>query len=179
MISGVYTILNTVTSMVYVGHSSDVRRRWAKHQGYLNSGVHHCRYLQNAWNKHGGGAFIIQILFETSDPEMMVSIEQEWMDQYRNEEKIYNTNPAARTSLGCKRTPETLFKMSEAQKGRTHPPESRAKMGIVNRGRIFSTEHRSRIGDAHRGKVISPEQRAKLRKAALAWRNKKISEERT
>jgi hypothetical protein len=57
VIRGVYGILNTLTSRIYVGSSVNVSRRWNAHRWELETGRHINKHLQRAWDKYGIDAF--------------------------------------------------------------------------------------------------------------------------
>ena len=50
---GVYFIKNKINGKFYVGHSIDIKYRFRRHLYELKRNIHHCQYLQRAWNKYG------------------------------------------------------------------------------------------------------------------------------
>lgn len=62
ILCGIYRIRNTLNEKVYVGSAVDIRKRWQGHKSHLDEGVHHCRYLQRAWLKHGEIAFVFEFI---------------------------------------------------------------------------------------------------------------------
>jgi group I intron endonuclease len=79
-VSGVYAITHIVSGRVYIGSSKDMLGRWAGHQKYLQSNIHHNARLQNAWNKYGSDQFHFGIL-ERCHESVRVQREQFWIDQ--------------------------------------------------------------------------------------------------
>jgi len=173
--SGIYSITNTVNGHRYVGSAVDVSARWGQHRRLLYLGSHHSQHLQRAWDKHGAGAFVFEVLDEWGGPESLISQEQWWINMLQPE---YNTCHVANSCLGIRRSVETRAKMSAGSMGnqrwlgRKHTPETRAKMSAVQIGKhrphaCPTIETRASISAGLMGHVISPETRAKI-SAALA-----------
>ena len=59
---GIYQIKNLVNGKIYIGSSVDLKRRRKHHFVDLRRNVHHCKYLQRAWNKYGETKFKFEIL---------------------------------------------------------------------------------------------------------------------
>lgn len=60
----IYRFINTVNGKCYVGSTKHLRARRNLHIWELRNNRHHCRHLQNSWNKHGEAAFSFEILEE-------------------------------------------------------------------------------------------------------------------
>ena len=73
-------------------------------------------------------------------------------------------------SIGIKKSPETLAKMSAAKKGRKKSPEHIAKMSAALKGRKLSPEHIAKMSAAKKGKKKSPETIAKRQATRAANR---------
>ena len=62
--NAIYKIRNLVNGKFYVGSSVNTRVRFQNHRRHLRRGTHHCRPLQNAWDRYNDGKprkFEIQI----------------------------------------------------------------------------------------------------------------------
>ena len=59
---GIYIIFNRISKNIYVGSSIGIEKRFGKHKNSLKLNNHQNQYLQNAYNKHGLGAFKFSIL---------------------------------------------------------------------------------------------------------------------
>src|SRR6476620_11859536 len=60
---GIYQIRNLINDKRYVGSTStSFARRWQQHLNLLLQGKHHCKHLQNSWNKYGAEAFAYEII---------------------------------------------------------------------------------------------------------------------
>lgn len=168
--SGVYAIQNTVSHRQYVGSSQTVRCRWALHRSQLRRGVHHCKWLQRAWTKHGEECFRF-VMLETAPIEALFERETFHMERCRAETGIYNSAPVAGTCRGVKlgpHSPEHRRKIGDAQRGKAVGEYSRRRASEVHKGKTISAAHRAAISAHLRTRVASAETRAKLSEAARA-----------
>ncbi len=94
--SGIYSITNTLNGHRYIGSSRNVEHRWAVHRHSLRRGEHHSLILQRAWDKYSEDVFLFEMLEETSDVNVLLALEQTWMDNLKPE---YNLSMCARTSI--------------------------------------------------------------------------------
>jgi group I intron endonuclease len=162
--TGIYLITNTANGKRYVGSAVQLRKRWKAHRSDLRAAKHHCRHLQNAWNKYGGEAFTVSVL-EFTEAGALIEREQFWIDRLSPE---YNTLRVAGSCLGSVHTPETRAKISAAlmghkiNVGRKHRPETIAKIKAANTGQKRTPEQVERIRAAGTGRVMSPEARAAM-----------------
>ena len=67
---GIYMIKNKINGRVYIGQSSNIKKRWRTHVQDLNSQTHHNQKLQRAWNKYGPGGFDFIIIEECPVDEL-------------------------------------------------------------------------------------------------------------
>lgn len=170
--SGIYVILNTKNSKVYIGQSVDIYTRWRKHEEALNRGKHQNRHLQNAWNKYGEKFFRFQIL-EHCSIDKLDEREQHYLDIYIPKGICYNiaTNVEV-PARGRHPSIESRHRMSISQKGRVTSKESRLKISLAHRGRKFSDEHRRKLSEAAKQRtVISDETRNKLSQSRMGSKN--------
>jgi group I intron endonuclease len=58
----IYKIINIVDNKVYIGSSLNVKQRKLNHFRNLKSETHHSLHLQRAYNKHGRGNFLFDII---------------------------------------------------------------------------------------------------------------------
>lgn len=74
--TGVYEIVCLPTGKRYIGSAArSFGLRWNLHKSHLRRGIHHSRYLQRAWDKHGEDAFRFSALI-VCRPEDAVFYEQ-------------------------------------------------------------------------------------------------------
>lgn len=172
--AGIYRIALT-DGRCYIGQSVNIESRFRGHRLELRKGTHHSRYLQNAWNRYGEGAFTFEVV-ETISLDALTRAEaatalawreQHWIDVSAS---VFNTCPAAATVAGIERSAEYRAKISALHKGRKHTDEARrnmsrgqrnrppvgdatrAKLSAAGRGRPQSEEHKAKRAAAQRGK---------------------------
>lgn len=106
-VSGIYVISQVGTNRCYIGSSAAIRQRLYCHRKLLNQGKHHSHFLQNAWNKHGAEAFEFSVIEECA-PELLLAIEQRYIDAFNPEFNVCKTagsrrgvpqSPAARAKI--------------------------------------------------------------------------------
>lgn len=73
MVGGIYRIKNIINNKFYIGSSKNLSRRELEHETKLNQNKHYNKYLQRAWNKYGGEAFVFEYLEEFKIPEDLSS----------------------------------------------------------------------------------------------------------
>lgn len=98
-ISGIYAIRCIPTGKIYVGSSVNMHQRWYHHKWRLQKGIHHCPYLQRAWDKYGESCFeftIIELVLPID--ACLFDAEQKWIKKLgaSNYRKGFNKikNPA-------------------------------------------------------------------------------------
>ncbi len=151
MARAIYKIINTVNGKFYIGSAIDTRRRFQQHKRLLIRGSHHCRHLQNAWNKYGKDVFTFNIIRIVLDSDSLEDIEDEWLKIHVGKKYCYNTGKSAiapwRGAKG-KGTPNYGKPMSEEQK---------KKISVAILERYEDPDYQPRVGQKH-----SDESRAKI-----------------
>ena len=172
MNSGIYTITNALTGAQYVGSAVNFNQRWSRHICDLKKGSHHSKYLQNAWNLYGEDAFEFDVILRCA-PDRCIVHEQGAVDFLK---PAYNMRLTVGSFLGMKHSPETLAKMSAAQKGRTFSPDTIVKMrdAAINR----PPEHYAAISAAKKGKPVPHLLAANVGRKATTATRAKMSEVR-
>ena len=100
MKGGIYMIKNLINDKFYIGSSNNIIKRWSRHKDELKRGIHHSKYLQNAYDKYGKQNFewlILSYEFE----ENLINSEQIYIDCYN---PCYNMCKTAKSCLGVKRS---------------------------------------------------------------------------
>lgn len=89
---GVYAIRNTLSQKVYIGSSTNLRKRWLQHRSLLNNGSHPNKGLQKDWNDYGEDAFAFSVLEVVPEIEWLSCREREWIREFKssNPRKGYN-----------------------------------------------------------------------------------------
>lgn len=166
MTSGVYSIRNTENDNLYIGSSRDIESRWARHKRLLQSGNHHSRHLQNAWNCYGNDCFEFEII-ETCDVDTLIEVEQKYIDDHS---PVYNVSPTAGRTAGVVRTKAYRAKQSISQSGKVIPDETRKKISEGMKGkqnslgttRDVSQETKEKISQTLMGHSVSKKTRQKI-----------------
>lgn len=162
---GVYRIICTETSKLYVGSTVNLRKRWGEHRRMLRRNVHSSPLLQRAWNKYGEQSFTFEILELVLVPELLTAREQYYFSTLRPfGRRGFNIAPTAGSTLGKEVSQATREKMRVSLRGKPNPrrgvkltPEQietnrLAHLGIPNNwlGRQHSPESIERMRLAHR-----------------------------
>jgi group I intron endonuclease len=115
---GVYAIINKLNHKFYIGSAQQegdfpcqtgFYARWYMHVWNLDKNQHHCKHLQNAWNKYGADNFEFKIIHKCH-PNDCIQFEQLYLNFLCPH---YNGSPTAGSSKGCKRNEEYLKALSE------------------------------------------------------------------
>lgn len=85
---GVYIIKHKITNKFYVGHSVDIYQRFNSHKSYLKRGIHHCIYLQRAWDKYGEDNFDFIIIKLYNSELDSIELEQYYINNFKD--SLYN-----------------------------------------------------------------------------------------
>lgn len=115
--SGVYLIGNKLDRKMYIGASSNLKRRLTESRNKLRLGQHHSKLLQKAFNKESEDNFAFIVLEET---ENYIKREQYWCDYYKATDLGYNIRKQTHTNKGntIVFTQETRDRISKALKGK-------------------------------------------------------------
>ena len=164
--SYVYKITCLVTGEYYFGSSFNAKCDW-----YWGSG----RRIKERISLYGKENFVKEILGEFDDRVEAHKKENQYIEQFRNDDKCLNQ--MLNRHFGSF-SEETCAKNSAANRGKHLSEEHRAKLSAANRGKHFSEEHRAKLSAALRGeknpwygKHLSEEYRAKLSAAHLGNTN--------
>lgn len=126
--SGIYTLV-WLNKYFYVGQTNSLSQRWASHKCAFRSGKmkrHHPK-LFNVWAKYGEPLFLV--LWECNIDDLN-EIEQGFIDQYKNNPMLVNTNMNGRYDRGVDRRAKTPWQ----------------------KGKKFTALHRKRLSEARQGK---------------------------
>lgn len=69
-VEGICRIKNRLNQKSYIGSSSNVGKRLARHIALLRSGTHHNQRLMREWNKHGPSGFEISLIERASSSKL-------------------------------------------------------------------------------------------------------------
>lgn len=150
--SGIYAIKVRGGSCAYIGSTSNFKNRFRDHASLLKRGLHHCKGLQNAVNKHGYENTYAELL-ELCELDDLIEKEQFWINNFPS---IYNS----------------IRKVCEPFRGRITTEEMRENMRRAQLGKIVSEESRKKMSDSRKGKVFSHEVKLKRSKIRLGIKTK-------
>jgi len=88
MTGGIYTIRVEDSDKFYIGRTKKFTTRKAHHLWLLRKNKHHCKYLQNYFNKYGCIKFIEEQ--EENDKQKRIHLEQVWLDKYKDSGLLFN-----------------------------------------------------------------------------------------
>jgi group I intron endonuclease len=135
--TGIYEIFCVKNSRRYIGSAVRLSHRWRLHYTQLQSGKHHSRHLQRAWNKYGEESFVFRVI-EQCSRENLISREQHYIDALCPE---FNSRPNASSQDGFKFSIESRRKMSASRpknfspmKGKRHTEETKRKISEKKKG---------------------------------------------
>lgn len=169
MIIGIYTILNTLTSKIYVGYSTNVKSRLCTHKRKLLNNAHPNIYLQSSWNKYGKENFKFELLVECEE-QFLCSEEHHWCNMLNstNRKYGYNIDATHPHKIRAKRSKETKQKLRNANLGKTLSIESRLKVSIASRNRTWSSEQRLKYSLYRKGKNMGGDKRIPIVQYSLS-----------
>ncbi len=174
--SGIYKITCLATHKIYIGSTTNLRRRRSTHLSNLRLKKHGNPKLQNAWNTYGEHNFTFEVLELVLLSELLTAREQYWIDKLKAfGEKGYNIAHVAGSRFGVKDSPETREKKRKAHVGltpilgRKPSPEAIEKQRRAVLGRKHSDEAREKIhlaligNKSKLGQKLAPETIEKIR----------------
>lgn len=157
----IYGLLNETTREIYVGSTTEPKKRFAHHMYELKNNRHHNKKVQEAFNAGGKFSFIVlERVF--CNKEDRYKYEDKWIERFRKEGLAYNIAQAnfgdalthhpdreaiiKRISAGLIEKNSKLTKeqrvalygkpgASNGMFGRTHSEEAKERISKLNRGR--------------------------------------------
>lgn len=78
--SGVYKITCNINRKIYIGSSTNIRKRYLRHMSELRKNEHPNKHLQSSFNKYGETNFIIEIL-ELCSKDNLHTREDYWIKE--------------------------------------------------------------------------------------------------
>lgn len=131
---GIYYIKHVDSGRIYVGSSEDITKRFDGHKRNLKANRHHCRYLQNCWNKYGENAFLFSAIEEVAEGDLTVR-EQYHIDSTTDDMLLNGSRCAARPLDDPEVKKRQKAAASKHNKARWEDEEYRKKMLEVLRNR--------------------------------------------
>ena len=180
----IYKITNTVNGKAYIGQTIHNINERVRH--HFNG--HGNRILKNAIKKYGADIFVVEVLHDNIDDELLNIYEIESIKKYNTlRPSGYNLTSGGDSG---KRSAETCRKISKSLTGKklskSHRESlSRSRKGKPpsNKGKKASKELRQKLSEAHKGIYPSEETRRKMSQASTGRKHteatkRKLSEQR-
>lgn len=92
-VSCIYAARCLATNKRYIGSALKGLSRSRSHIRSLRKGIHHNRYLQNAWAKHGEAGFVWELI-EACAANLLRQREQFWINRYNSADPRHGYNIA-------------------------------------------------------------------------------------
>ena len=143
-ISCIYKITNLIDDKVYIGQTTNYRKRKTTHFAHLRRNAHCNEHLQRAFNKYGEENFAIEIIKECGANDLDYW-EIYFINKFKACDKRYGYNL-----------------IDGGQKYRHHTKEVRAKISKRLKGKPFTKEHKNNLAKANHLRVISQEQQDEM-----------------
>jgi group I intron endonuclease len=136
--SGIYKITNVISGKIYIGCTSNLRKRINRHSYELKKEIHKNAYLQKAWLKYGEENFIFEIIEECDITDLHIK-EHYWVTKLKCLDKTigYNIKPTDPNGYSI-HSEETKEKLRIANKGKKPSDICIQKL----KERIISVEHK-------------------------------------
>lgn len=173
----IYCAVNDINGKLYVGKTGQpVARRMAAHRTEAFGNTWRSNSIfHRAIRKYGFDAFSVIVLGTAETQQELSELEKHFIRVLKTRSpRGYNLTEGGEGLVGYKPTPETIARMSAAQRGKRLSPETIARRSAAIRGQKRSVETRARMSLASRGRKHTPEACAKM---AAAKRGKKHTPE--
>lgn len=165
IISGIYTITNTLDGKMYVGYTKNWAKRKTHHKWQLRENKHGNPYLQKAWNKHGEENFEFELIEECQE-FLLHALEHYWatiLDTH-NPKYGYNDLPTNPDGFNTRFSAAAILKMSMSQKNKFVSEETRTKIRIARARQTFSAETREKFSILMKNRIHTKERNEKISK---------------
>lgn len=161
----VYVITNLVNGKQYVGITrKTVDERFRQHLAEARWG--NKRALLNAIRKYGEGAFCVREIASAENWKSLCEIERKLIVEMKTAVPFGYNMTAGGDGVEVL-SPESIDRIKNSMKGRTHSDEARRKIGLASKGRPKSSDTKAKISAAHSGKTLTEEHKAKLSAAKM------------
>lgn len=158
-ICGIYAIRSIIhPDRIYIGSSTNIRKRWCQHRDSLKNGMHHNSKIMNHYNKYGADDLVFEIIIQCS-AELLIAMEQSFINLY---EPWFNVRPIADNNFGVKHSEDIIQRNRERRLGTKASEETKRKLSEMRMGHPVSEETKRKIAASNTGKKASLETRKKL-----------------
>ena len=177
--SGIYLWENRINGKIYIGSSTDLKRRLTTYYNLNHLTNNPTRYINNALLKDGYSAFSLYILEYCSDEKNLINREQYYFYLLN---PTYNICKTAGSTLGRLHTDESKEKIRGSKLntnvrddnhfyGKIHSEEAREKMAKSKLSTVLSEEVKEKISATMFGRKFTEEHKINL---SLSKKNRKM-----
>lgn len=117
----IYAIENKVNGKMYIGLTTDLKRRFNLHKRKLKNNNHFNKHLQNSFNKYGRDKFNFKVIEKNIPKNKLCKKEIGYIKKYKSYKEGYNLTLGGEGLKGYKATRKTREKLSKAFSGENHP----------------------------------------------------------
>jgi len=138
----------------YIGSAIDFQKRKMHHLSQLRKNNHRNKHLQRVYDKYGESNLYFTILEETENVDLLLKLEQKWIDTYDFFELI-NICPNAGNTYGRLHTTEAKNKISinhHDVSGENNPMFGKRGELAPRFGTKLSQETKDKISESNKGK---------------------------
>lgn len=157
--NAIYCIRNIITGKSYIGSTSMLSVRKKMHIVGLHSNRHHCKHLQNSYNKQERLGFVFGVI-EYCNKDETITREQYWIDLLKSNDPNhgYNTRLVCWSNKGFKQSQEVKDGMAKRMRERVVSQSTREKQRAHSIGRLLSEATKAKL----RKENLSDEKRLKM-----------------
>jgi group I intron endonuclease len=150
----IYIVHNIVNNKVYVGQTTNLRKRWNHHRSTASSITKKKWPLHRAIVKYGIESFVFTLIQEVQNKDELDLAEQYWIKHFNSRDRNYgyNLTDGGNGPSGAKRSEETKQKMRISKLGKKRSAEDRQKMSDGRRGIPLSTTHKQSMSKSRQNK---------------------------
>lgn len=153
---GIYCIKNLINDKIYIGQSTNIKKRWKVHTKELNCNTHCNSYLQKAWNKYGSDNFKFYVL-EKCDKKELNEKEIYYIKTLfaHCNQNGYNLTFGGEGRRGYHLTDKQKENIRNGRINFKHSKETKEYISKIQTGRLLSDEWKENISRAHKEKIAS------------------------
>lgn len=171
-IKGIYGIFHLNSEKVYIGSSTNIKKRWSTHKWELKEKRHPNTHFQRIVQKYGVNSFLYGVLEFVEDEKMLCERENYFLLLVDKECRINNKPPKRKGPI----SEELREKFKKVFKGRKVTEKHKEKVRLGNLGKRGSQNQIDAAKKANTGKIVSDKTRKLL--SAAAKNRKKVKQTR-
>lgn len=165
---GIYSIINKINNIIYIGSSTNLFHRKNQHFSLLNLNKHFNKKLQNSWNKYGEHQFEFNIIEECVSEEL-IEKEQFWINFYKSYDfkSGFNLTKIAERNVLSEETKQKISRHhSKFWKNKKLNDQHRKNMSKNNskfwKNKKLSDDHKLKLSNSHKKEIIQIDKSGKI-----------------